>query len=461
MTTQAPTPNPFKDPQGFAAQKQGYESSSPHSNSLNQNPKVGSEAGGLNKANKDMPNPFVYPAQFKESRALIMQVNNHPSQSRAPNQNSPDQTHPASGSVTKSEESSQSTEQPKPADSQMESKMDPGNPFLDPVQFAYVKHKSQNIWRQTLEAVNDIAVVEVAHALGGFGGQDGDPNKYKIRGDNVQINGQNWYNFNDGSGSGGPISMVQHFENIDRFDDAVKWLADKFKNQIGTEAIKASAHGKPAEKPKFEAPENAPQFLENVRKYLHKERGISKELIERLIVEGRIYSDPHKNLVMISKTGNIAELRGTEPFQDRKTGKWVSIKQLKPGSDKSSGAFMVMPDRKKIEAKLLQNEKAFAIVEAGIDAMSYHMLHPGRVVASASGAEFTYPRVLFFDAYNNGFSFHCAFDKDVAGEKACQNIFNSAFLYQKFKEEGVVVEVRDSVSPTQPDVVPWMLTNRL
>lgn len=311
------------------------------------------------------------------------------------------------------------------------------NPFVDPNGFLVLVEQRRQEWSELLDATMDIAVVEVMMEIGGIGSQDGDPNKYKLNGDNVQINGQQWYNFNADEGSVGPISFVQSFVGgINRKEEAVTWLSKCFKDRIGTDEIKSSIRnqGLVKKKASFVPPQNAPQFLDNIRTYLHEKRGIDKDLIERMISEGRIYSDPYKNVVMISKTGKIAELRGTEPYKDKRTGEWKEVKILVPGSDKNSGAFMVIPDKEKVNGSELAQEKAFGIVESGIDALSYHMLFPGRGVASASGASFTYPRRLFFEALENGYSFHCAFDADQAGDKASQNIYNTALLFDHFKE---------------------------
>lgn len=436
------TPNPFVDPLGFKQARQPANVTPTSTAAETSNPFVNpaqfkQARTGINQSSttrpviKDAPNPFVYPQEFAGQRKLTAQMSATPEL------------------VAKQPEPIQdASSAPASADPLGDAKeLTPesiANPFLDFATFKNQRIAALNEWTAMVEAVQDIAVVEVASELGGIGGQDGDPNKYKIRGDNVQINGQQWYNFNADEGSGGPVSMVMAFENLNRHDDAIKWLANRFKNRIGLDSIKASARsGEVREKPKFEPPENAPQFLDHVRRYLTKERGIDRELLERLIAEGRVYADPHKNVVMISKSGQIAELRGVEAFQDRKTGEMRTIKQLKPGSDKNSGAFMIPPDPKKIANGTIKSEKAVAIVEAGIDAMSYHMLFPGRAVASASGAAFNYPRRMFFQAMDNNFAFHCGFDADQAGDKASQNIYNSALLFDHFKKNHGIQDSKD------------------
>ena len=452
--SRAQIPNPFVDPQGFTAMRFGnppikrVEISQEGATAPQKALEVGVSSGLPTEMvsklgqmqgrqvnfyrSKEAPNPFVYPKDFEAQRRLTQQIS-----SSQPKVDMP--TVIPDASVAPKEADPLLSAPP-----EFKKKEEKTNPFLNPVDFQEARLKAKAIWENTIATIQEIAVAEVAMELGGLGGQDGDPNKYKVKGDNVQLTGQRWYNFNSDRGGVGPISMVMDFENIERKDDAIRWLALHFKDRINNENIKASAYGY-TEKQKvvFEPPENAPHFLDAIRNYLHKERGIEKDLIERLISDGRLYADPHRNVVMISKTGEVAELRGIEAYQDRRTGEMKTTKMLKPGSKKDSGAFMIPPDKEKVKNKQIKAEKSLAVVEAGIDAMSYHMLNPSRAVASASGASFSYPRKLFFQAYDSQFEFHCAFDADSAGDKASQNIFNSALLFDHFRAKNPQV-VRDT-----------------
>lgn len=398
---QAIVPNPFFDPRQFqdlVARKKRVVTSG---------------------TTKQMPNPFFDPHQFASERLLVTQIIK--THAPATSQNNKNIDSPDNDPLSETVNTSTSSES--------------GNPFLNPLGFLAKREQLKSSWNAIFEAVNDISVLAVAEHLDGIGNQDGDRSKYKISGDNVLFNGQKWWNTNAGEGGVGPVSLLMAFSDISTKQAAIIKLATIFKNEIGTDAIRARPASESREKPVFEAPENAPHFLDDIRAYLRDKRGIDSELIERLIREGRVYSDLHRNVVMISKTGQIAELRGIEPYKDWKTDTFKTTKMLKPGSEKSSGAFLVSPDPDKIKAGTLKSDKAFAIVEAGIDAMSYHMLYPGRAVASASGAEFNYPRKIFFECHANGYSYHCAFDADLAGDKASQNIYNSAALFKQFSEQ--------------------------
>ena len=392
-------PNPFVDPYGFIDIALSFNRSIPPV---------------YIRTFRDMPNPFVNPQSFLANRGLTNQI------------------------LSQNESSKPILEQKQPDDDNLlnekESKL-PGNPFFNPTHFEKIKTHRRNGWTALFQAVNDISILAVIKHLDGIGDQDRMHNKYKVKGDNVLVNGQQWYNANADEGGVGPVSLFQAFSDFDRRDQAIIELSKIFKNQLGTDEIRAQASSASRPKPVFEAPENAPEFLDEIRNYLHNKRGISKDLIERLIQEGRLYSDVYKNVVMISKTGQIAELRGTEPYKDKFTDTWEYIKMLKPGSDKDSGAFLIAPDPAKIADGSLKSEKIFAFVEAGIDAMSYHMLNPGKVVVSASGAAFSYPKKIFFECYANGYGFRCAFDADLAGSKASQNIYNSAALFHIFSQK--------------------------
>jgi Toprim-like len=435
------TPNPFLDAASFqAARKQLSPAALPTNGTV-----------------RDGPNPFTHTKSYLEMRGLTARMSEH----TAPI--------PPTMVVDSLPDPALSDDQASPlSDAAVERPLDPkhaGNPFADPEHFQKVKEFTSAHWSALNEAIGDLALVEVIAELHGIGNQDGDPTKYKIRGENVIINGQLWHSKNSDEGGGGAISLVQYFEDLTRRDDAVRWLADRFKSRLGTDALKHSLRNHIAkEKPTFEPPESASEFLNLIRDYLHLERGIDLALIDRLVSEGRVYADTRRNVVMISKQGQLAELRGVEAYRDR-TGEWKTTKMLKPGSDKSSGAFMVIVDKDKIRSGTIKSEKTLAVVEAGIDAMSYHMLHPGRDVFSASGASFNFPRKSFFDAYNNGRRFHCAFDADQAGDKASQNIYNSAALYWHFKHtapfSSVVQTTDDFLSLLNRKVVRLKLTPEL
>jgi Toprim-like len=397
-------PNPFVNPNGF---KSARKSVSPNPGNYGQ----------------DAPNPFVYPRPYRELRELTRQISkpqNHINQP-TPISQLPDP-------LTSHESLNPLNEKETVVDMEKA-----GNPFFNAAHYKLVRESIALDWAALNAAIDDLAISEVIAELGGIGNQDGDPTKYKVRGENVIINGQLWHSKNSDEGGGGAVSLVCYFEDIQRRDDAKKWIANKFKSRLGTDALKHSLRANATrEKPVFEAPESASEYIDDIRDYLHKERGISTSLIDRLVSEGRVYSDPRRNVVMISKQGQLAELRGIEAYKDR-NGDWKTTKMLKPGSDKSSGAFMVTVDRDKVKDGSIVHEKTIAVVEAGIDAMSYHMLFPGRDVFSASGASFNFPRKTFFEAYQNGYRFHCGFDSDLAGDKASQNIYNSASLFYYLK----------------------------
>jgi Toprim-like len=386
---------------------------------------------------KTAVSPFLYPNEFKDQRMLLRTVMGGQDQGVQAKKDA--QTTPQKN-VNIDDPSTMTLAEQKKNDP-LASPQEIEHPFVNPMSFAKKRKELSATWLAMKAAIDDIAVVEVAMKLGALGNQDGDQNKYKVKGDNVHINGQQWHNKNADEGGYGPVQFVQSFMQMEKRDEAISWLMKEFEAEIGTDAIKASVrNGEVKEKPKYEPPENAPQFLDSIRHYLTKERGIDEKLVERLIVEGRLYADPRENVVMIAKTGQIAELRGVRPYLDYKTGEMKSTKILKPGSDKNSGAFMVTVDKNNPD---VQGKKEIAVVEAGIDAMSYHMLYPTRGVASASGASFNYPRRLFFDAWANGYEFHCAFDSDQAGDKASQNIYNSALLFDHFKKEHGVASEKD------------------
>ncbi len=56
----------------------------------------------------------------------------------------------------------------------------------------------------------------------------------------------------------------------------------------------------------------------NLYAYMIRERGLSEEVVRKLVVEGYIYQDMMRNIVFCNKDGDWIEERGTNTFSDRK-----------------------------------------------------------------------------------------------------------------------------------------------
>lgn len=299
-------------------------------------------------------------------------------------------------------------------------------------------HKTENngsrqaYGKEFYEMADAVPIQEVISEMGGYAKDDGQ--KYKVNGVNIAVDGMQWYDFNGEEGGVGAISLVAHLRDEER-KDAAQWLKQKFGARFGSFSYDSYSSGE-KEKFVYEPPVNAPEYTDNIRKYLSEKRAIPLELVNRMIKEGRVYADNFKNVVMISKIGEIAELRGTEPYMLE--GKWRETKKLKPGSDKRTGAFMVTVDASKIRLGLVKSAQKMAFTEAGMDALSYHALNPDTFVGSASGVGIGYAREIFFQGLDNGWTFITAFDNDLAGRRASQGIYNSAVVYDYLNSKGWV-----------------------
>lgn len=365
--------NPFKDPEGFLNERDSIKPS--------------------NQKSPVIPNPFIDPDGFVSARLAVIG-------------GTEEKNEPITTKVIREKK---------------ENKNITLNPFFNPEEFKNTR--KFNI------AVNNYPIIDAAFLLGA---SDKGGGKYKIN-DNYQLNHSGfWHNWNtEVSGQGTYKFIVDVFGSQESAND---WIEKNLKD-INLEENLPNHFQTENKEYTYVPPINAPENLGIVKAYLNRERGIPLELVERLIAEGRVYADNHKNVVMISKTGQVAELRGTAPYRHQVTNMWRVTKQLQPGSKKDTGCFMVIPDINKIKNEGLVNEKIIAFTEAGIDAISYHVLHPGRGAMSASGTVMKYARKMVFSMIKNGYGIRAAFDNDLPGERASQNIFNMVYIYTHFKQK--------------------------
>lgn len=264
------------------------------------------------------------------------------------------------------------------------------------------------------EKVDCIQLDLVMGVLGAEGNQDNDPKKWKIRGiGNVAVTGQKWFNLESEEGGVGAVNLVIHAKSLS-FPKAVAWLGEKFGEAVDSDEIKAAADsGSSAPKKFFAPPPKSDRKLARVKHYLKFTRKIPEDLIEMLVSQGRIYAADDKDATCVFMSEGIAELRSSFDGPE-------AIKKLVPGSKRNTG-FMVLPDPE-------LNERAVAITESSIDAMSYRALHPGRAAVSSAGANQVFPRSIAEDAVDRGFKVVAAFDADKAGDKASQALFNHFYL---------------------------------
>ena len=210
----------------------------------------------------------------------------------------------------------------------------------------------------------------------------------------LSVSGAKFMNWSGAQGGGGAIDLVMHLHQVG-FGPAVQWLGQRFGGGLRPPPDPLAPKGA-----LLHLPPPAPAKLWRVRKYLLRERGLPRALIEPLIQTGRLYADERANAVflLLGKENQPvgAELRGTT------VRPWHG---LTPGSQKDLG-FFSMP--------ALAPRAAIILVESAIDAISCCALHPHHRCISTAGAR---PNPGWLTPFlDQGSALSCGFDADRTGE---------------------------------------------
>jgi len=220
-----------------------------------------------------------------------------------------------------------------------------------------------------------------------------DPAKWHTARGVLSVRGAKFMNWSCGQGGGGAIDLVMHLDQVG-FGPAVQWLGQRFAG-----GLRSSPDPLAPKAALLRLPPPAPAKLWRVRRYLLRERGLPRALIEPLIQAGRLYADQRANAVflLLGKENQPvgAELRGTtlRPWHG-----------LAPGSQKDLG-FFSMPTGPL---------PAIILVESAIDAISCFALHPRHRCISTAGAR---PNPGWLTPFlNQGAALYCGFDADRTGE---------------------------------------------
>lgn len=227
-----------------------------------------------------------------------------------------------------------------------------------------------------------------------------------------------FFNWQEQTGGGGAIDLVMHLGRMD-VRAAVTWLEERFSIGIHTSTASphvSASHAARSRKPcTLHLPEPDPAQLDRVRRYLTEQRRLSLEIIEPLIESGRIYADHRANAVFLMVVGKPhraigAELRGTGPQVWRGLAK---------GTRKDAGYFWVGAVSSSKSSGPCTGE--IILCESAIDAISCHQIHAAREVAticiSTAGARSQLPWLE--PLLHRGYTIHCGFDDDNAGNRAC------------------------------------------
>jgi len=221
-----------------------------------------------------------------------------------------------------------------------------------------------------------------------------DKNKWHTPQGIISVTGHKFMNWTLGIGGGGAIDLAIHLQGL-TFKDAVFWLCETFTSPC---VPKISQNRYPAKQP-LKLPQRDDKKLGLVRNYLRDNRRIPIELIEKLILSGKLYADIKGNAVflLLGKKKRVvgAELRGTC------RRKWRGIAQ---GSRKNLGCFYIVGKR----------SRKMVLCESAIDAVSCVVFYPEYTVISTSGATANPGWLKTF--ITNGCEIYCGFDTDRTGD---------------------------------------------
>ena len=214
----------------------------------------------------------------------------------------------------------------------------------------------------------------------------------------LSVSGPKFMNWRQGIGGGGAIDLVMHLRQVG-FGQALEWLEQRF-------GCCSSLPPQATPQTRFLVlpPPVAGNWL-RVRRYLVEDRKLPATLLEPLVQSGVLYADARANAVfLLLDTAALAvgaELRGTTA---------LAWRGLAPGSCKDRGFFGVSTT----------TNRAIALCESAIDALSCHVLHPDYRCLSTSGAR---PDPAWLPALiAQGLPIYCGFDADPSGDAMAQRM---------------------------------------
>lgn len=239
----------------------------------------------------------------------------------------------------------------------------------------------------------------------------------------ITLKDRQFYDHSGAKGGGGAIDLAMHVLGGD-FKGAVAWLSGTVGAADTARAVAArTVERSPeivaaaqAERPPFALPPVTPDRT-LIHAYLCEQRGLDRDLVDRLVDEGRVVTDSRRNVgfVMHDETGIARglELKGTNPERPF-TG-------LAPGSSREAVFAIVLdPARSGRPPRVV-------LVESGIDAVSYVQLHGSGdpcLVASTAGARPTLPGSLK-RAVEAAPEVAIAYDNDALGDNAAMRLLTA------------------------------------
>ena len=220
--------------------------------------------------------------------------------------------------------------------------------------------------KEVMARMRDIPIQDVLRAAG----WDVDPrDRDQWRGPNqgrISIQGAKWFDHDAGKGGGKAIDLAKHITGQD-FEGAMAWLGGQFGVAPAQAAMRAKAEEPPPMPRPFELPAHDPAKIPQVRDYLTQARGLSEQLVDRLLETGRLLAESYRGyvnavFVMRDRAGEAvgAEKRGTSsPFSG-----------LAGGSSRNEGWFRTLKGTNKAQITTV------VVTESAIDALSALELIP-------------------------------------------------------------------------------------
>ena len=273
------------------------------------------------------------------------------------------------------------------------------------------RHDLHSNFRDRADAIRSLPL-ELVLQQWGANRDRRDRNRWHTDRGAISINGTNvkFFNWHEQIGGGGAIDLVMHLGRMD-VRAAVAWLEGRFEPHSAPVSLRTASASRTARslKPRaLELPAPDRSQLDRVRGYLTEQRRLSPHIIEPLIESGIIYADRRANVVFVMVAGKPhrpvgAEIRGTG------TRVW---RGLAKGTCKDAGYFWA-GDASSTE---------IILCESAIDAISCQQIHATErvetICISTAGVRSQLPWLP--PLVERGYTIHCGFDNDTAGNQAAQ-----------------------------------------
>lgn len=276
----------------------------------------------------------------------------------------------------------------------------------------YKKELDQMKTPEYLQSIRAIPLVEVLEKLGYELNKDSN-NYYRVKTNelNLVINVEkNAFSQNKSTVSKyGAIDLLTEVFNY-KFKDAVEFLGENFSPNAVAKTImakpqKALKHIENEIKEAKELPPPpAPNNLPNIRHYLIDKRKIDKNLVDDLILNGKLYADKFNNCCFLNDQGNFASIRGTHPTKAfKKNTKEIDFIQYNNQENP-------------------QDKEKIFLFESVIDLLSYRTLNPdvkGHFVSLNGNSMIGRIKSLNLNDYKE---IYCCFDNDDQGKVFTQKV---------------------------------------